>query len=396
MASAAYGYDADGNLTSLTYSRTGNASVLPSYTWTYDALGNVLTAWNNTDGTVTYTNDSTGQLTSATGGPAPNESYTYDANGNRTSGGDVTGPNNELLYDGTYNYEYDPEGNLIARWVASNTSETQPGPGDSSITIYTWDNRNRLTSVTQYGSYANMTTSPPAPTQTVTYTYDALNRWVGETITPSSGQATQTRFIYDGNQILMQFDGNSSPVLTAGQAEGTPLAAGSLSHRYLWGPAVDQLLADEQVSGLTSQGSVLWALTDNQNTVRDLATFNGSNTTVVNHRVFSAFGQLLSQNPSAAADCLFAFTGRPMSVFSENGTGAVTGLQNNGNRWYDAITGRWLSQDPIGFEGGGRQPLQVLRERAGGWDGPKRYGGTDRTHQRPGVGSDYRRARNAA
>jgi uncharacterized protein RhaS with RHS repeats len=24
-------------------------------------------------------------------------------------------------------------------------------------------------------------------------------------------------------------------------------------------------------------------------------------------------------------------------------------LQNNGARWYDAITGRWLSQDPIGY-----------------------------------------------
>ena len=41
-----------------------------------------------------------------------------------------------------------------------------------------------------------------------------------------------------------------------------------------------------------------------------------------------------------------------MSVFSKNGTtGAVTGLQNNGKRWYDSITGRWLRQDPIGFGG---------------------------------------------
>ncbi|MGA2069541.1 MAG: RHS repeat-associated core domain-containing protein, partial [Thermoguttaceae bacterium] len=63
--------------------------------------------------------------------------------------------------------------------------------------------------------------------------------------------------------------------------------------------------------------------------------------TVVNHRVFSAYGQLLSQSDPQAADCLFAYTGRPLDQ--------ATGLQNNLNRWYEAITGRWLSQDPSGL-----------------------------------------------
>ena len=79
---------------------------------------------------------------------------------------------------------------------------------------------------------------------------------------------------------------------------------------------------------------------------------------MVNHREFSAYGELLSQtNPqtstAAAVDCLFGYTGRPMSRFSTNAaTGGVTGIQNNGRRWYDSITGRWLSQDPSGFGGG--------------------------------------------
>ena len=345
VAKSTYGYDPDGNLTSLVYSNPGNgATPLPSYAWSYDSLGN-MAASSETLGTivdsVSYTNDSTGQLLAATG-TGPSESYSYDPNGNReTANGstDLTGPNNELLSDGTYNYTYDGEGNCILRTCIT----------DGSKTAYTWDNRDRLTSVTQYAS--------GAVTQTVTYTrYDAFDRWVGETITPASGQATQTRFIYDGNQIVLQFDGNSSSILSAGQVEGTPLAAGSLSHRYLWGPAVDQLLADEQLQGTAR---VVWALTDNENTVVDLATSSGGVTTVVNHREFSAYGQLLSQTnpttpPSAAAvDCLFAYTGRPMSVFSENSTtGAVTGLQNNGRRWYDGVTGRWLSQDPSGLASG--------------------------------------------
>jgi RHS repeat-associated protein len=141
------------------------------------------------------------------------------------------------------------------------------------------------------------------------------------------------------------------------QKTGTgDLAATDLSHRYLWGPAVDQLLADEQLTpvvgggyDLTSPGNVVWTLADNENTVRDLATYSNGTTTVQNHREFSAYGELLSQtNPqtgqAAAVDCVFAYTGRALDE--------ATGLQNNDERWYEAITGRWLSQDPIGFRGG--------------------------------------------
>jgi RHS repeat-associated protein len=305
VAAAAYSYDNDGNLTSLAY--TNGGSTLPSYSWTYDALGNMASATNNTDGTVNYTNDSTGQILTATGG----QSYSYDANGNRTNSGYQTGQNNELLSDGTYTYAYDANGNRTSR-TASDGSQIQ----------YGWDNRNRLISVT----FKN---SGGATTQTVTYIYDASNRWVGETITAGS-TTTQARYVYDGNQIVLEFDGTGSGSLTAT----------SPSHRYLWGAAVDQLMADEQVSN----GDLLaWTLGDNENTVRDIATYNGSVTTVANHRVFSAYGQLLSQTNSSVG-CLIAYTGRPLDQ--------ATGLQNNLNRWYDAIVGRWLSQDPSGFGGG--------------------------------------------
>ncbi len=83
-------------------------------------------------------------------------------------------------------------------------------------------------------------------------------------------------------------------------------------------------------------------------------------TTIVNHRVFSAYGELLSQmNPQtsavAAVDCLFNYTGCPLSVLSVNAaTGGEDGLQFNGDagpvgRWYDAVTGRWLKRDSAGL-----------------------------------------------
>jgi RHS repeat-associated protein len=229
---------------------------------------------------------------------------------------------------------YDAEGNRASRTRISSAQ------ADDYTAIYTWDHRDRLTSVTFEDNSGSVT-------QIVTCTYDVFNRWIGETITTGE-TTTQTRFVYDGNQIVMQSDGTGEGNLTAS----------NLSHRYLWGPAVDQLLADEQTGG--PNAGVRWTLTDNLNTVRDLATYNPGTqaTTVVNHREFSAYGELLSQtNPQtssvAAVDCLLAYTGGPLSRFREDATtGGVTGIQNNDNRWYDAITGRWLSQDPIGFGGG--------------------------------------------
>jgi RHS repeat-associated protein len=43
-------------------------------------------------------------------------------------------------------------------------------------------------------------------------------------------------------------------------------------------------------------------------------------------------------------DLVFGYTGK---LFDE-----TTRLQNNLNRWYDSSTGRWISQDPIGFAAG--------------------------------------------
>jgi RHS repeat-associated protein len=90
---------------------------------------------------------------------------------------------------------------------------------------------------------------------------------------------------------------------------------------------------------------VSFSLTDHENSVRDLVTYDSGTdtTTIANHRIYDAYGNLTSETDSAV-DCLFGYTGR---MFDES-----TGLQNNLNRWYDPTTGRWLSQDPIGFNGG--------------------------------------------
>ncbi len=104
---------------------------------------------------------------------------------------------------------------------------------------------------------------------------------------------------------------------------------------------MDQILAEETVDGGTAD-LVQWTLTDHLNTVRDNAKYDPATdaTTVVNHIVYDAFGNVTSEtNP--AVDSLFLFTARPFD--------ADTGLQNNLNRWYDPLVGRWLSEETIGF-----------------------------------------------
>ncbi len=120
---------------------------------------------------------------------------------------------------------------------------------------------------------------------------------------------------------------------------------GDLSNRYLYGPAVDQILADEQLDSLTTPGDVLWPLTDNLGTVRDLAAYDDStgDTTVVNHRTYTAFGQILSETDPTIHH-RFAYTGRHWDDDA--------GLYHYRARWYDPALGRFLSEDPIGFEAG--------------------------------------------
>ena len=78
---------------------------------------------------------------------------------------------------------------------------------------------------------------------------------------------------------------------------------------------------------------------------------------MVNHIVYDAFGNVQSSvNPQtglSTVTCLFGYTGRPLDP-------AGTGLQNNLNRWYSPQAMRWISQDPLGYDGGDANLYQYL------------------------------------
>jgi RHS repeat-associated protein len=138
-------------------------------------------------------------------------------------------------------------------------------------------------------------------------------------------------FLHDSEQMIARY-----------AKVGTGAVA--LKNRYLWGPQIDQLLTDEQISSGTS-GTVYSVLGDHLQTVRELVTFNSASqtTSIVDHRQFDSFGNVVSDSNSSV-DTFFKYTGKYFDV--------DTKLQWNLNRWYDPFLGQWVSEDPIGFAGG--------------------------------------------
>jgi RHS repeat-associated protein len=301
VASTAYDYDANGRLTNLAHKRNGNN--LAAYGYAYDAI-NRITQTTSIDGTSKFTYDSTNQLTSTDHSFQTDEAYSFDANGNRTNTGYSTGGNNQLLSDGTYSYEYDGEGNRTKR------TETSTG----KVTEYVWDYRNRLTKVSFKDAAGN-------EVKTIQYIYDVDNRRIAKIIDADGAGAaapTTERYVYDGQNIVLSFDGG-----------------GTQTHRYFYGTGVDQVLADEN-----AQGRVLWTLTDSQGTVRDLIDSAG---VIQNHITYDSFGKITNQTNSSTTT-IFGYTGREYDSETEQYYYRA--------RYYDQNIGRFISEDPISFNGG--------------------------------------------
>ena len=315
VATTTYAFDDASRLSQLTHAK--DALTIADYNWTYDAGNRTTVFQSSQDGTATYSFDARNQLTATVYDFQDDLAFNYDENGNRIGDGNVVGDNNRTLSDGTFNYEYDAEGNRTKR-----TSITT-----GEVTEYEWDHRNRLTRVTARPA------AVAAASSIVTHAYDTLNRWVSTSVDADgdgSNPASDRFYFYEQNNIILDFAGAN---------------ADDLSHRYLWGVGSDQILADEVIATVNQAGDILWTLGDNQNTVRDIVAYDTASdtTTVVNHKAYDSFGNVTSEtNP--AIDTLFSYTGRPFDD--------ATGLQNNLNRWYDATVGKWLSEDPISFSAG--------------------------------------------
>ena len=293
---SSFTYDAGNRLTALTHAVAGG-STLASYGYAYDAADR-LTTETNAEGTTNDTYDDTNELIGATGSRA--ESYSYDLNGNRTMAGYTTGSNNQITAGAGFTYTHDAEQNLISK------TETATG----NVWTYTWDFRNRLTGVVENNSSGTTLVQG-------TYTYDALDRRIGvaETV---GGTSSSLWTIYNGTNPYANFT-----------------ASGTLLTRYLTGMATDSYLAR-----ITASGTVTWYFTDHEGTVRDLASTSG---TVIDHLAYDSYGTVTSETSPSDGDRI-KFDG----MIWDN---AIGDYYDNA-RYYDQASGRFVSQDPMGFLAG--------------------------------------------
>ena len=199
---------------------TGQISSYNGYTYTYDDNGNILTVSNGTN-TTSYVYDSANQLIRE-----DNElldvTYTweYDASGNIINRGEysyTTGTLGDVQYDLSYEYTDESWGDLLTFLDGDIFSYDEIGnPLDDGNRTYTWQHGRQLASMSD-------------GTTTWTYTYDANGLRTKRT----DGTHTYT-YVYNGSLLTRMTVGSDTFYFTY-NASGTPLTVsiGTMTYYYV-------------------------------------------------------------------------------------------------------------------------------------------------------------------
>ena len=118
-------------------------------------------------------------------------------------------------------------------------------------------------------------------------------------------------------------------------------ADNSLQTRNIFGNTVGQILGWIDQSGASDSSGTYWDLTDHLGSVRDVLNNGG---TVKDSIAYDGYGNIIGTELDYLDRGMYAWTGQQLDV--------QTGLQYNRARWYDSESGRWMSQDPMGFDAG--------------------------------------------
>jgi RHS repeat-associated protein len=356
--STSYSYDDVSRLTNLTAALSG--TTITQSVYTYDAVGNRLSK-THPDYGETYEYDPAYRLTRVARGTTNYWGYGYDAVGNR-----LTAQVDQAVTTATYNdlnqlasqagggplrvrgHLNEPGTATVnavpARVLPGNAFEstTSAATGTNTIAVVGTDVSSNATTqnyqVTvsgtaatySYDSNGNLTQRVEGGV-TWTYVWDAENRlkWVCNT-TPCTEAASVGSFKYDAlgrrvekvaGGVTTSYTYSERDILREGTSTGTSL-------KYIHGPAFDEPLAHED-----GAGALTYYHADGLGSIVKTTNSAGS---VLTTRRYDAFGNL-----ELGVSNGYSFTGREWDT--------ETGLYYYRFRYYDAKTGRFITEDPLGF-----------------------------------------------
>jgi RHS repeat-associated protein len=174
------------------------------------------------------------------------------------------------------------------------------------LDTYTYDSENRLRSAAVGGSTI----------VSITYDYDPLGRRVSKTVS-----GTLTAYLLDGDEEVAELS-----------------STGTVLHRYITGPSVDDRIARVDGSAITSPTKFFYHV-NHQGSVIDMTDSTGN---IQQQLAYDEYGNLTSQSPASPTGEAFRFTGRRFDV--------ETGLYYYRARYYAPQIGRFLQTDPIGYK----------------------------------------------
>src|ERR1700677_1494621 len=333
IASVSESYDADGNPTDIVDTNAASGTI-DSFSYAYNLADWVTSEADYSGTTTSYTYDNTGQLIGA-----GTQSYSLSAGGNPTAAGDSTTFGNELttfvdpVSGNTFDYTYDAAGNVLTK--------TDMTTGVEWTCAY--DNDNNMTSAVE-----TTTGGSPTTLQSITYEYDAFGNMVKETEWLGGDTAT-LEFAVDGwnpaTSGALGLSGFSTWAIING-------STGNLETRNIYGNAIDQILAriDNASNGAIDPTGVYWTLADKNGSVRDVLD-NTPNNPPGDQIYYAALGNIISQTSSNVA------VSNPSLYLGRYGYDgydwdAADQLAIDNARVYDPQSERWLEQDPMGFAAG--------------------------------------------
>jgi RHS repeat-associated protein len=308
------GYDPAGRMTLLS-NEYGSGNPLSRFELSYNASGTIkeilktfIRPDQDTVGryVLKYSYDDLDRLTYA----STDGNFSYDIMGNHTNSGQVHNRLNQLLEDADYNYTYTTNGQLLNK-VSKSTGEK---------TEYTWNTDGKIVQT-------KVKRGDGSIKSVVLNSYDAFNRRIAR---ESSGQLT--RYVYDGEDIILEFGINNT-----------------IQAIYLHGPGIDEPIAmarDLNDNGSMEANELFFFSKDHLNSVHDLTDSQGK---PVQRYNYTAYGRTIVERMSTTP--LANFVPNPFAYTSREWE-QETGDYYYRARNYDPYSGRFLSEDPIGFKGG--------------------------------------------